>query len=128
MESNQTLNRAPLSSILNTQPMKHVPYFLLLALLVLACGPARRGIPFEDPIALNTPELQQGQLVYMDKCSKCHPGGGGGLGPALNNKPLPGFAIKFQVRHGLGVMPAFKKDVISQPDLEALTEYLKAVR
>ncbi|HJP61658.1 MAG TPA: cytochrome c, partial [Gemmatimonadaceae bacterium] len=58
----------------------------------------------------------------------CHPGGAAGLGPPLNNKPAPAFVIRFQVRHGLGAMPAFDSTQISDADLHAVAEYLKALR
>jgi mono/diheme cytochrome c family protein len=62
----------------------------------------------------------------MAHCQKCHPGGEGGLGPALNSNPAPQFIYRFQMRHGLGVMPAFKKDEISKRDLKDISKYLKA--
>jgi mono/diheme cytochrome c family protein len=44
--------------------------------------------------------------LLMRHCHQCHPrGGDGGLRPALNNKPVPGFLVKCQVRLGLGAMP-----------------------
>ena len=61
-------------------------------------------------------------------CYTCHPGGAGGLGPALNNKALPASAIRLQVRHGFGVMPAFSEQQISQDQLDALIAFLKALR
>ena len=64
----------------------------------------------------------------MAKCQQCHPGGEAGLGPALNDKPLPEFLKKFQVRHGLGTMPSFSEKEISDQQLEDLMEYLKALR
>lgn len=64
----------------------------------------------------------------MRNCDQCHPRGEAGLAPALNNKPLPAFLIKFQVRHGLGAMPSFSKDDISDQDLEDIILYLQALR
>ncbi len=64
----------------------------------------------------------------MASCHQCHPGGEAGLGPALNDKPLPTFVKKFQVRHGLGTMPSFPEDKISEEQLDYLMEYLKALR
>jgi len=64
----------------------------------------------------------------MKHCNQCHPGGEGGVGPALNNKPLPGFLIKFQVRRGMGAMPAFSSQVISDAQLDSLASYLKELR
>jgi hypothetical protein len=69
-----------------------------------------------------------GQEKYMMHCQKCHPGGEAGLGPALNSNPAPGFIKKFQVRHGLGTMPSFKKDEISDHDLKDIIRYLKALK
>lgn len=103
---------------------------LIVCLLpVLAgCGSARRGAPTQPPFEASEVELRQGRQVFMRFCNGCHPGGAAGLGPALNNKPLPGFAIRFQVRHGLGVMPSFSEEVISDEQLDALTTYIKELR
>lgn len=68
--------------------------------------------------------VQNGEVVYMNYCQKCHPAGEAGLGPAVN--PAPQFVKRFQVRHGLGVMPSFSEEVISQKDLRDLSAYLKA--
>jgi mono/diheme cytochrome c family protein len=81
-------------------------------------------VPFEP----HTETLQEGRRVFMQFCNGCHPGGEAGVGLALNNKPLPGWAIRYQVRHGLGVMPAFSEEVISDEKLDALESYLLALR
>ena len=74
------------------------------------------GIPFT--IAL--PELARGEQAYKFHCDKCHPGGEQGLGPALSNKPLPGFLIKTQVRAGVGAMPAFSRELLSDEQLDTV--------
>lgn len=66
----------------------------------------------------------RGQEIFMRSCDRCHPGGMAGLGPAIINKPLPGFMIKFQVRHGLGAMPSFKN--MKKADLNDLVAYIKS--
>jgi mono/diheme cytochrome c family protein len=112
--------------------MKRASILLFLPLLsvLLAAGcSARRsepvtGRPFRSP----SPEITRGEIAFDLHCSHCHPGGEKGLAPALNNKPLPGFLIKFQVRHGLGAMPAFSERQIEDPELDALVKYLKALR
>lgn len=91
--------------------------------MLLGCGSARRGEPFGPPLQLNA-EQQQGQYVFMKHCHQCHPEGEGGLGPALNNKPLPGPAVRLQVRQGVGEMPAFDEQLISDADLKALSAYV----
>jgi mono/diheme cytochrome c family protein len=99
-----------------------------MALLMLGCGSARRGVPVQPPLSVEEARIAQGQAVFMRVCNGCHPGGEAGLGPALNNKLLPAFAIRFQVRKGLGVMPGFSEDVISDDELDALTAYLIRLR
>lgn len=66
--------------------------------------------------------------MFMTHCNPCHPGGEAGLGPAINNKPLPGFLIKFQVRRGLGAMPSFSEHHIKDQELNDLIAYIKALR
>ena len=70
-------------------------------------------------------EITNGEKVFMANCQKCHPGGEAGLGPALNSNPAPQFVKRFQMRHGLGVMPAFSKKEISKGDLRDISSYLK---
>ena len=96
-------------------------------LLIAACS-ARRGEPIVGPLAISEPGIARGQQVFMRECHQCHPAGEAGLGPAINSKPLPGFLIKFQVRTGLGAMPAFSQREISPEELDHLVDYLKALR
>lgn len=70
--------------------------------------------------------VANGERIFMASCQKCHPGGEGGLGPAVNPNPAPGFIKRFQMRHGLGVMPSFKKDEISKTDLRDISKYMRA--
>ncbi|HYF31732.1 MAG TPA: cytochrome c [Chitinophagaceae bacterium] len=70
--------------------------------------------------------VANGERMYMMHCDKCHPGGEAGLGPAINSNPAPQFIKRFQMRHGLGVMPAFKKNEISKKDLRDISKFLRA--
>lgn len=97
-------------------------------LLISSCASARRSEPLVGSIHLATQEQAGGQQVFFQHCHQCHPGGEGGLGPALNNKPLPGFLIRTQVRQGFGAMPAFSKEEISQDEMAVLLDYLKLLR
>jgi mono/diheme cytochrome c family protein len=54
----------------------------------------------------------------MINCHQCHPGGGGGLAPSINDKPLPEGLIKTQIRQGLGAMPAFTEKHLSDADVD----------
>jgi len=102
---------------------------LTLALLGLtACGTARRGAPIQPEPVFTDSTLVRGEQIFMHYCNGCHPGGRGGLGLAINNKPLPAFLIRFQIRKGIGVMPGFSDEVISDEDVRAVARYLVAVR
>ena len=92
------------------------------------CGSVRRGEPFTGVREWKDPEIRRGEVQFATHCHQCHPGGEGGLGPGLNDKPAPGWLMKTQVRTGLGAMPSFPKEVISGEELDDLVAYLLAVR
>jgi mono/diheme cytochrome c family protein len=96
--------------------------------VVLAACSARRGEPLYGPLRIKSPAIANGQQVFMRECHQCHPGGEGGLGPAINNKPLPGFLIAFQVRQGFGAMPAFSQAEITPEELDNVIIFLKEIR
>ena len=98
----------------------------VVVVLLAACGSDRRGPPAE-PLALSA-AATRGQAVFMQNCNQCHPRGQAGLAFAINDKPLPGGLIAFQVRNGLGAMPAFSQQAIPDADLEDLITYLKELR
>ena len=108
-------------------------FFLVSLGYLAACGSARRSEPIMGPLELNTPVLEKGQVVFMQHCQRCHPGGEAGVGPSVNNVPLPGVLLKFRVRSraffaGAGRMPSFKKHEISTEELRSLVAYLKVLR
>jgi mono/diheme cytochrome c family protein len=101
---------------------------LWTAALLAACGSARRGAPLIGERQPSDAKLALGEQVFDRNCSQCHPGGESGLGPALNNKPLPRFAMKIQVRNGVGAMPRFSSNEITDDQLSAVTAYLVWLR
>jgi mono/diheme cytochrome c family protein len=101
---------------------------VLAALLVGACGPARRSEPAVGPFEPRDESERRGELVFDRHCNKCHVGGEAALGPAINDKPLPVALMKTQVRVGLGAMPAFPESEISGAELDDLMAYLKGLR
>jgi mono/diheme cytochrome c family protein len=106
-----------------------LPAFVFLAsVAIAACSSSRRSEPILGPPPLKTPEEKQGEVLFMKFCHQCHPGGAGGLGPGLNNKPVPAAAIRLQTREGMGAMPAFGKDEIKDPELDAIIAYMMAIR
>jgi mono/diheme cytochrome c family protein len=103
----------------------------LLPIVLLLAGclvfDVRRGEPVGRRVLVQSPAEVHGQIIYMRNCYRCHQGGEGGLGPALN-WPIADPLIRLQVRHGFGAMPAFARAQISDSDLNAIIAYLKAVR
>jgi mono/diheme cytochrome c family protein len=112
--------------------MKPTTPILLAALatipLLAGCGNERRDEPLTEPLTTNDPSITLGHRVFSQHCNQCHPGGAAGLGPAINNKPLPVAAMKRQVRLGIGVMPKFSNEEISDEELDGIIRYLKALR
>jgi mono/diheme cytochrome c family protein len=100
---------------------------LVVLCALVGCGSARRGEPVAGPLALSE-EGRRGQIVFMVHCEQCHPGGEAGLGPALTNTPPPVWLQRQQVRLGAGSMPAFGRDELAPDDLDALADYLRALR
>jgi mono/diheme cytochrome c family protein len=70
------------------------------------------------------PRLAEGQRTFMQYCNQCHVGGGGGVGPSLNDKWMPSFFIHFKVRHGVGNMPHYSEQVVSDPQLDDVVRYI----
>jgi len=111
-------------------------YFALVTLCVLTialgCGNTHRQTPQAAALSTATtmqdPQLAQGQHAFMINCYQCHPGGAAGLAPAINDKPLPEGMIKLQIRQGLGAMPAFNEQHLSDADVDAIVRYLKFMR
>lgn len=101
---------------------------LLVPALAIGCGSARRSEPVAGPLEDVSAEVARGHVAFDRFCSQCHPEGELGLAPAINNKPLPGFLIRFQVRNGLGAMPAFPEEVIPPDELDAIVAYLQELR
>ncbi len=107
-----------------------------LTLLTLACilvfqfgcGAARKSEPISGSLKIESQEASLGEELFMRHCNQCHPGGEAGLAPSLNDKPAPGFAIKFQVRNGIGAMPVFSENQVSGGELDAIVSYLVFLR
>jgi len=96
------------------------------ACLISACV-VRKAEPLEQKTFIpKNEQIANGERVFMANCQKCHPAGEGGLGPSVNANPAPQFVKRFQMRHGLGVMPSFKKSEISKSDLHDVSKFLHA--
>lgn len=99
---------------------------LIFLIIITLSGCSQKIIPpGERGHSLKSAAAVKGQEIFMRNCNRCHPDGMGGTGPAIVNKPLPGFLIRFQVRNGLGAMPSFKNQQLAKADLNNLVKYLK---
>ncbi|AUX48721.1 cytochrome C [Sorangium cellulosum] len=96
--------------------------------LAVGCGSSRRSEPELGPPPLDEPPERRGEVLFAKFCDQCHPGGAGGLGPGLNNKPAPAAAIRLQIRSGLGAMPAFSEREIPDADVDAIIAYMLTIR
>jgi len=81
-----------------------------------------------------------GRAVYERWCAACHdpgvthpgthalmtkyPGGSRATGIITDWTDLPADYVSYMVRHGMSVMPQFRKTEISDPELAALAAYL----
>jgi mono/diheme cytochrome c family protein len=110
----------------NTSKLFFALKIIIFSFILSSCS-VRRGqdITQQDFVPKNS-HILNGQKVFMANCNKCHPGGDGGLGPSINGNAAPQFIKRFQMRHGLGVMPSFKKDEISKNDLRDISKFLHA--
>ena len=97
-------------------------------LVSTGCHSVRRGEPITGAVDVSDPKMAHGQQLFMEHCYQCHPNGEGGLGPAINQNPAPGWVVKTQIRAGLGAMPSFHETEISPEDLDDLVAYVKALR
>jgi len=93
------------------------------------CRPAaRRPNVIPDAQLRNNPRLAEGQRVFMEHCNQCHVGGAAGLGPSLNDKRIPNWFVRIQVRRGVGAMPSYSSDAISDGQLDDIVSYIRYLR
>jgi mono/diheme cytochrome c family protein len=99
---------------------------MLLTTIVFVSCVLRKSEPVtQKEFVAEDERTANGERLYMMHCQKCHPGGEGGLGPAVNPNPAPGFIKRFQMRHGVGVMPGFYKHELSKNDLKDIALYMR---
>ena len=101
-------------------------FFIAGSASLISCA-VRKAEPIKGKnFVAENERIANGERVFMVNCHSCHPGGEAGLGPSINANPAPQFVKRFQMRHGLGVMPGFKKNEISKNDLRDISKYLRA--
>jgi mono/diheme cytochrome c family protein len=110
------------------RPGARIVFAISISLVAIwsSCS-SRRSEPVKQRnFVASRAEVAQGEKVFMRHCQKCHPAGEAGVGPAINSNPAPQFIKRFQMRHGLGVMPSFDRNEISKDDLRNISKFLKA--
>ena len=100
---------------------------LVCIISLAACG-TKLMLPGVGEQSVQSEALLNGQEQFMKYCNRCHPAGNAGLGPSIINKPLPRFLIKRQVRHGLGAMPSFDEEHLSDEELDNVVAYINKIR
>jgi mono/diheme cytochrome c family protein len=96
------------------------------SIVFFSCSSRKSEPVKQKQFASENSSVLNGERIFMVHCHKCHPAGEAGLGPAINSNPAPQFVKRFQMRHGLGVMPSFTRSEISKEDLRDISKYLKA--
>jgi mono/diheme cytochrome c family protein len=90
------------------------------------------------PIYAESPPPASGRVVYDKWCAPCHdpgidhPGTHALMAKYQGTKPpvllertdLPASIVRYFVRHGISVMPQFRKTEISDAELDALSAYV----
>jgi mono/diheme cytochrome c family protein len=99
-----------------------------VALVLASCG-AEQQVATEAPAVIPaTRDETHGKHLFLKFCYQCHPGGSQGLGPALDDKPLAEAAIRTQIRVGVGSMPAFDKDWLSDDQVAEIAQYVTTLQ
>ncbi|MEP6886282.1 MAG: cytochrome c, partial [Gammaproteobacteria bacterium] len=113
----------------------HTPRHPCAAVIMAVCGLFLTALSFADDL---TVPQEQGRAVYVKWCAPCHDPGvthpgthaltvkyhGVKSGVLLEWTDLPPALVKLLVRHGISVMPQFRKTEISDTDLDALAAFL----
>jgi mono/diheme cytochrome c family protein len=110
----------------------------VLGLSFFMVGAASIGLLGRGSLAQDTQAFAAGRAVYTKWCAPCHDPGvthpgthalsvkyqGVKSGVLLEWQDLPVNTVKVLVRHGISVMPQFRKTEISDQELAALAAYL----
>lgn len=82
-----------------------------------------------DSVHINmTRREYEGMQLFMANCNRCHPGGNAGTGPSLMDKPIPDFLVHFQIRQGMGDMPAFKEEELTKDEVQKIVLFVRSMR
>ena len=107
--------------------LRLVSLLLLLAGIIAGCDTAGSSAPASPTAAVPT-ALVRGADHFTRYCQVCHPGGRQGVGPRLIDTPLSDTAIKDVIRQGKKNMPPFPPDLIPDPELQSLVDYIRTLK
>jgi mono/diheme cytochrome c family protein len=79
------------------------------------------------PVSETQAQPAEGKEIFNKHCSRCHPGGGGGIGPSLKKSTLLDFSMKFKARHGADTMPQFSTVQLTDEQLNAVVRIYKDI-
>jgi mono/diheme cytochrome c family protein len=80
--------------------------------------------PAGPPVAAAAGSAAAGGAVFASNCGACHPNGGAGIGPTLLG--LSDGAVTSGTRQGVGRMPAFTADRLSDQQLLDIIAFLSS--
>lgn len=103
-------------------------FLIMIFMIGSGCSSSKKEAYTVKPLAATDQEVEEGKVLFHKHCNSCHPDGTAGLGAPIVTTPIPGFAIKYQIRHGLGKMPAFSEKEISDGEVDKIVEYIQALR
>ena len=110
----------------------------LMGTFSVAAAAAAAAVLMTTPVRADSEPGPAGRVVYDKWCAPCHDPGINhpgthalmakyqGTKPAvlLERTDLPADVVKHFVRHGISVMPQFRKTEITDAELDALAAYL----
>ena len=84
-----------------------------------------QGIP--TPIDAYKPRSEDGRIIYLEACAKCHGASGAGtaLAPSLKVRRLPPRRVRERIQAGTGRMPKFPN--INGDALDKLINYINKI-
>lgn len=96
--------------------------------LWVAAGKPDQVPPLADEAQVDRSAAEGGDLYVEFGCSGCHGASGeGASGPALNLGELPAERLSAITRDGIGSMPGYRNDVLSDADLATLVRYIQSI-
>ena len=107
---------------------RRLVFSIVVVIFYLGCSSSKKEAYTVKPLAATSEEVEEGKVLFHKFCNSCHPAGTAGLGAPIVTTSVPGFAIQFQIRNGLGEMPAFSEEQISDEEVDKIVEYIQALR